>query len=70
MYTLSAPKILGEFGRDPDGYVVGPALLRFQSAVNALYSHAVLVDLEAREGRKFLLEIGGGYGCLIASLQP
>ncbi len=68
-YRLSAPKILGEFGHDLDGYVVNHSILRFQSVINALYSHGVLADLKAREGRKFLLEIGGGYGCLAYQLK-
>ena len=68
-YRLGAPRILGEFGYDFDGCTVNGSIVGFQSTVNTLYLQGVLPKLEGKKGRKFLLEIGVGYGCLAYQIK-
>ncbi len=68
-YRLSAPKILGEFGYDLGGCTVNNTIVRLQRTINTLYLEGVLPNLEATKERQFLLEVGGGYGCLAYQLK-
>lgn len=63
-YKLSAPRILGEFGHNLDGRLINWSVLEAQEHIHALYSQGVLRGLEEKKGRKLVLEVGGGFGCL------
>lgn len=63
-YLLSAPQCLGEFGYHFDGHFVNNGILRFQQVMNTLVSNGVISYLQGKKTRKYILEIGGGYGGL------
>lgn len=63
-YRLSAPPILGEYGYNLGAQIVNNTIARLQRSVNTFVSEDVFGEIESAPGRHFILEIGGGYGCL------
>jgi len=62
-YMIDEP--IGGIGfKYPNGHFISTDIVRFQRYIRGLYLGGVFDDMKKKDGRKYVLEIGAGYGGL------